>query len=104
MLLKATIVMLIIVGGCDRVTKNPAPSQQSVPVPGASMSKATTLPQPVRDAFQKDRNDATILKIKHRTMTDQMVHYTITSTDENGARHEDEYRSDGMKINASAGK
>ena len=84
--------------GCNSGTSAAAPSQQTVPVPKASMDKSDQLPPAVRDSFFKDREGSTVLRVKHRMQPDGMVHYTISSIDAQQQTHSDEYRSDGMRI------
>ena len=98
----AAMLMLLLTttSGCthDAPATAGAPAVQPAPAPVASMNKLDQLPPPVRDAFMRDRRDATVLRTSHRMMTDGVVHYTITSTAADGAAHTDEYRADGVHV------
>ncbi len=85
--------------GSEPVNGPPSP-QQPAPAPTAvnSTSPLARAPQKVRDQFAKDRPDAKVSKVKGRMSPDGSVHYTITSTDKDGKRHDDEYRADGVLL------
>jgi hypothetical protein len=78
-----------------------APAKPAAAEPSA-LSPLARAPKAVRDAFNNDyRDGANVTKMRHMLMPDGLVHYTITSTDSSGKEHVDEYRADGVKVNAA---
>src|SRR4051812_27439763 len=77
----------------------PAKPTAAEPSPLSPLSRA---PKAVRDTFNKDYPDgANVTKMRHMLMPDGLVHYTLTSTTPDGKVHVDEYRADGVKVNAA---
>src|SRR4051794_9229535 len=95
----AAVLFALATSGC-KTSAAPAgaPAAQAAPAPVASTSMLDRLPAPVREKFVKDREGATVQRVKHRLYPDGVVHYMISSTDAKGVHHEDEYRADGVLV------
>src|SRR5262245_39344165 len=98
-------VLLLTIGtlGCaDSGSGGPAAAPtsqpQAAPMSPSASSMLDRAPEPVRKAYLHDYPNAKVTRVQHRLHPDNMVHYTITSVDAKGNRHEAEYRADGVRM------